>query len=267
LDSRKAIRNVALVVVGASFAVGNFGAIAHAGSTLSRALHERKAYVHKLANIGDDRLLARQHLHHRIQTLPWMIAKARANAPTLANFRQPWNNHLSHLLGARRTLRRRLHSLERYVKHRAETLRGRRSALTAWIQTFGILRECPVHGDHVVANNFGYIVQKRPGVPRHVHLGNDITAVYGTPIVAPFNGTAVASSNTLGGLAVTVYGDGGYVYNAHLSSYGRLGAVTLGDVIGYVGATGDAGGSHDHFEWHPGNGSAVDPYPYLMAVC
>jgi hypothetical protein len=36
-----------------------------------------------------------------------------------------------------------------------------------------------------------------------------------------------------------------------------------------VGNTGDAdeGPAHDHVEWHPGNGAAVDPYPYLNAVC
>jgi murein DD-endopeptidase MepM/ murein hydrolase activator NlpD len=57
------------------------------------------------------------------------------------------------------------------------------------------------------------------------------------------------------------------VYNAHLSSYGELGDVQVGDVIGYVGNTGDALGPHDHFEWHPGGGTAVDPYPHLIAVC
>ncbi len=174
---------------------------------------------------------------------------------------------MRYLIEARHKLRVRAKGLLRYVKRRTETLRMQRSSVSGWIQTFGILRECPVRGDHTVANNFGYIVEERPGVPRHIHEGNDITAAYGTPVVAPFDGTAVASSNTLGGLAVSVYGAAGHVYNAHLSAYGMLGQVKTGDVIGYVGATGDAGGPHDHFEWHPAGGAAVDPYPYLMAVC
>jgi hypothetical protein len=43
-------------------------------------------------------------------------------------------------------------------------------------------------------------------------------AADGTPVVAPFPGEAVATPNELGGLAVTVYGAPGYVYNAHLSA-------------------------------------------------
>lgn len=127
---------------------------------------------------------------------------------------------------------------------------------------------CPVQGPHAISNSFGIWVQrseKRGG--DHVHQGNDISAPSGTPIVAPFDGTAVASPNKIGGLAVKVFGDFGYVYNAHLSAYGHLGSVHKGDVVGYVGSTGNAGGPHDHFEWHPGNGAAVDPYGFLMQVC
>jgi murein DD-endopeptidase MepM/ murein hydrolase activator NlpD len=79
----------------------------------------------------------------------------------------------------------------------------------------------------------------------------------------------VDSSNRTGGLAVKVLGSRGFVYNAHLSAIGRLGSVSTGTVIGYVGNSGNARGTppHDHFEWHPGNGGAVNPYPYLNQVC
>ena len=130
----------------------------------------------------------------------------------------------------------------------------------------GILQVCPVDLPHAYSDDWG--------APRwaggfHLHQGNDIFALPDTPIRAPFDGTAVITENALGGNAVTVYGRDGYVYNAHLSGYGTLGPVTAGTIIGYVGNTGDAVNSppHDHFEWHPGNGPAVDPFPYLNAVC
>ncbi|MEX2405723.1 MAG: M23 family metallopeptidase, partial [Actinomycetota bacterium] len=127
---------------------------------------------------------------------------------------------------------------------------------------------CPVQGPHAIANDFGiWVHRSKERGGDHVHQGNDIMAPMGTPIVAPFDGVAVAAPNKLGGLAVKVFGDYGYVYNAHGSGYGNLGPVETGDVIGYVGATGNTGAPHDHFEWHPGNGAAVDPYPFLMKVC
>jgi Membrane proteins related to metalloendopeptidases len=138
--------------------------------------------------------------------------------------------------------------------------------LKDWIDTYGIFQYCPVDGPNELANNFGILVQL-PGVPVHIHQGDDISAAYGTPIVAPFDGVAVATRSTLAGLSVEVFGPLGHVFNAHLSSYGALGNVRAGAVIGYVGATGDATGPHDHFEWHPGNGPAVDPQPYLESVC
>jgi len=139
----------------------------------------------------------------------------------------------------------------------------------------GPLQMCPVQGTGFFSDDFGY---PRWAGGYHPHQGNDIFTEMGTPIVAPFDGKATATPNDLGGLAVEVIGDKGYVYNAHLSGYSRVIAaapagamitVKVGDVIGYVGSTGDAAGGapHDHFEWHPGGGPAVDPNPYLQAAC
>ncbi len=146
----------------------------------------------------------------------------------------------------------------------------------------GVFLVCPVGSPHAYSDDFG---QPRGTTdPPHPHAGNDIFAPLGTPIRAPFSGTAADTSGGLGGIAVTVYGAYGYVYNAHLSRMGTLGPVAAGTVIGYVGDTGDARGgpTHDHFEWHPSVfprhlwrspygythvGSAIDPYPYLNAVC
>ncbi|HEX2069901.1 MAG TPA: M23 family metallopeptidase [Actinomycetota bacterium] len=125
---------------------------------------------------------------------------------------------------------------------------------------------CPVQADGYYSNDFG--------APRytggyHPHQGNDIFAGFGSPIVAPFDGRAVVATNRIGGLAVKVFGEEGYVYNAHLVAFGRLGDVEAGRVIGYVGNTGNADGTapHNHFEWHPRNGRAVNPYPFLQEVC
>jgi peptidoglycan hydrolase CwlO-like protein len=126
---------------------------------------------------------------------------------------------------------------------------------------------CPVDQPRGYINDFGF---PRVG---HTHQGNDIFAPYGTPIRAPFDGNAVEGSNGLGGLSVHVYasnGTGDFVYNAHMSQYaGVSGAVQAGDLIGYVGDSGNAAGTppHDHFEYHPGGGSAVTPYFYLNEVC
>jgi murein DD-endopeptidase MepM/ murein hydrolase activator NlpD len=125
---------------------------------------------------------------------------------------------------------------------------------------FGV---CPVDESRHFVDDFGLA---RWG---HRHQGIDIHAPSGTPIRAPFDGRAEDASNSVGGLAVNVLGADGFVYNAHLSRLGGLGRVREGDVIGYVGASGNASGTspHDHFEWHPHGGSAIDPYKFLTLVC
>jgi murein DD-endopeptidase MepM/ murein hydrolase activator NlpD len=122
---------------------------------------------------------------------------------------------------------------------------------------------CPVQAEGYFSNNFG------PRSGGHFHEGVDMYADFGSPVVAPFDGKAVAARNDRGGLTVKVFGRDGYVYNAQLIAYGKLGDVKAGTVIGYVGNTGAARGGppHNHFEWHPRNGRPVDPFPYLQEVC
>ncbi len=267
MDRTKLITRGASLAVCATLVIGGLVVSANADNALSRALRERKVTVKKLEILHDFRRVGRQNLHHQIRGIQARIHRVKGKGPELASDRMRFARNERHLTKLRAELRQRLRKLERNVRHRTLVLRSQRMDLSAWIGTFGVFRYCPVRGPVEVTDGFGYSVAKRPGTPAHIHQGNDMMAAEGQPIVAPFDGVAEAGRNWLGGNAVYVRGEAGFVYNAHLSAFGKLGKVKAGDVIGYVGSTGNAGGPHDHFEWHPGNGSAVDPYPYLMAVC
>ena len=111
------------------------------------------------------------------------------------------------------------------------------------------------------------------GAPRsggRRHQGVDMIGPIGTPLLAVVDGVAEAKSNTLGGTTIWFQGaDGNHYYYAHLDHYGKLGAVHKGDVIGFMGQTGNARFSvpHLHLEIHPNNGPAVNPYPTVRAHC
>ena len=225
-------------------------------TALRRHLQHRVAHVRRSGSTAHHRLARRSsRLDHRLT----LVSPHTMNS-------ERWRQVKGRLAHQRRHLAAVAQRSDHARTERIRNLQKRVRALSAWLDVWGVFKSCPVSGPHLVSNDFGVIV-RMPGVPVHVHQGNDITAATGTPIVAPFDGTAVVSPNVLGGLAVKVYGAAGYVYNAHLSAYGHLGPVNAGDVIGYVGSTGDASGPHDHFEWHPGNGSAIDPNPLLSVVC
>jgi Peptidase family M23 len=139
---------------------------------------------------------------------------------------------------------------------------------------------CPVADSVTYRDDFG---ERRTVGGYHPHWGNDIYAPTGRPIRAPFDGLAVAhSDNWFAGNYVTVVGARGFVRNGHLRAFAHLGWVKTGTVIGYLGATGDARGPHDHFEWHPWvvptprhrspSGfirvmDAIDPFPFLNRAC
>jgi murein DD-endopeptidase MepM/ murein hydrolase activator NlpD len=169
---------------------------------------------------------------------------------------------------------------EELVKKLEKQYQQELEALTGVVFHGGtIFRVCPVDPPRALYDGFG---APRYGGGYHPHAGNDIIAPQGTPIRATFDGYARAGYNTLGGNSVNVYGDQGYSYNAHMMAPGYTGQVSAGQIIGYVGATGDTSTPHLHFEWHPnvmpGNwptspygysviGDAINPFPLLSQVC
>lgn len=99
-----------------------------------------------------------------------------------------------------------------------------------------------------------------------LHAGIDIAAPVGTPIRAAESGKVVLASWTGGYGNYTCIQHGGSLSTcyAHQVRYGTsVGAnVSKGDVIGYVGNTGNSTGAHLHFETRVG-GNPVDPMGYL----
>ncbi len=140
----------------------------------------------------------------------------------------------------------------------------------------------PVVGTVSYTDDFG---QARAG---GAHQGNDILAARHAPAVAVAPGTVkfwTTSANA--GCMLYLYGDSGTTYlYIHLNNdltarndnqgscvagtaYApglKSGAhVAAGQLVGYVGDSGDADGIHPHlhFELHPNDGAAVSPYRYL----
>ncbi len=132
----------------------------------------------------------------------------------------------------------------------------------------------PVYGPSTFSDDFA--------APRSLtgwHHGNDIFAPVGAPLLAVTDGTLfLVGWNNVGGNRLWLRDDqGNEFYYAHLSAFSPLavdgGRVKAGDMIGFVGATGDAVGTppHLHFEIHPaallglGYDGVVNPYRYLLA--
>jgi murein DD-endopeptidase MepM/ murein hydrolase activator NlpD len=219
-------------------------------SEVGDAVRERKRVERRIGTIE-----RRGREHARVLRRALVAAQRAADS-------RPGRQSLTVLRDARRQERR----STVWTAERLTSLRARRDELVSWLYSWGIFRFCPVDAPRYIHNDFGEIVNV-PGVAPHVHMGNDIQAPSWTPIRAPFDGYAWSSYSPLGGYQVRVRGDRGYVFNAHLIAYGDLGWVNAGTIIGYVGDTGDSTAPHDHFEWHPWGGGAVDPYYLLSLAC
>ncbi len=99
-----------------------------------------------------------------------------------------------------------------------------------------------------------------------MHEGIDIIAASGTPVVACAAGTVIRSDygSGYGNVVVIDHGNGLTTTYAHNSSLvARVGQrVSQGQLISYVGSTGNSSGPHVHLEFRI-NGTAVDPFNYL----
>lgn len=110
-----------------------------------------------------------------------------------------------------------------------------------------------------------------------LHQGVDIIAAEGKLVYAVADGTITRvyydQESSLSGNGVRLTrddGSGTYFFYAHFSKFGKgieIGTkVKAGQVVGYVGETGNASGPHLHFEIHPNGGVAVNPTPATRAV-
>jgi hypothetical protein len=132
----------------------------------------------------------------------------------------------------------------------------------------------PVAGDSSYVDTYGAF---RGDVPGNWHHGDDIFAAVGTPVVAVADGTLNRVGwERLGGWRLWVRDSmRNEFYYAHLSGYSPLALhskhVQAGDVIGFIGNTGDAftTSPHLHFEVHPHQllkldyNGAVNPTGYV----
>jgi murein DD-endopeptidase MepM/ murein hydrolase activator NlpD len=134
----------------------------------------------------------------------------------------------------------------------------------------------PVYGPSSFVDTFG---AARGDVSSGWHHGDDIFAPLGAPVLAVASGTVFSVGwNKIGGNRLWLRdGQGNLFYYAHFSAFTPLAVngnkVNAGDVLGFVGNTGDAQGTptHLHFEIHPvgllglGYDGAVNPTTYLLA--
>ena len=127
---------------------------------------------------------------------------------------------------------------------------------------------CPVAGAVSFSDSWG---DARSG--GRSHQGVDMIAARNTPIVAIYSGTIQRlTDGNLSGLAIWLRSDGGDTFfYAHLESFAvsEGQSVSEGEVIGYNGSSGNAPEflPHLHFEYHPGDGGAVNPYPLVRGLC
>lgn len=139
-------------------------------------------------------------------------------------------------------------------------------ASSAYVDPSG--RTCPVAGAHTFADTWG-----APRSGGRTHTGVDMVGATGTPLVSIENGYIWSMNwHWAGGNGLYVRGDSGDVYYyAHMNGYApglsdgqRVG---VGQLVGYVGTSGNASIPHLHLGYQPGGGPLTNPYQLMVKLC
>jgi murein DD-endopeptidase MepM/ murein hydrolase activator NlpD len=127
---------------------------------------------------------------------------------------------------------------------------------------------CPVGAVHSFTDTWG-----APRSGGRTHKGTDVFAPYGSPAFAVVDGVIdKVGDGGLGGITLWLRADSGdrYYYAHNAANVVRTGQrVRAGQVIAYVGTSGNAASTpaHIHFQAHPGGGASANPAPWLAAIC
>jgi len=129
-------------------------------------------------------------------------------------------------------------------------------------------RTCAVAGASSFSDTWG-----DPRSGGRTHKGVDMVAPTGTPLVAVENGYIWSPNwHWAGGNGLYVRGDSGDIYYyAHMNGYApglydgmRVG---VGQLVGYVGNTGNSSVPHLHLGYQPGGGPYTNPYQLMVKLC
>ena len=131
-------------------------------------------------------------------------------------------------------------------------------------------KTCPINAATSFTDSWG-----APRSGGRSHKGVDLMAARGAPLVAIESGVITRTSNSsLGGISIYLSGESGNrYYYAHLDALapgvGGGMSVSVGDLVGYNGSSGNASYSapHLHFQYAPPGSTWINPYPLVKALC
>ena len=217
-------------------------------------------------------LLAKESLTEQKAMLEEKTVEQAAAQEALEHKRAESDQAISELIASRQDLVEEqeriqddMDALEKEIAAREEELnrQQQQNNYVPVVTEAGFLFPVSLNGYQCMTSPYGYRVHPISGVTR-LHNGVDLAAVTGTPIFASKSGVVTTAcigwGNGYGNHVVINHGDGFSTLYAHQSALnvyeGQI--VSQGDVIGYVGSTGNTTGPHLHFTVFK-NGETINP--------